>query len=135
MAPRLHIDPTLPTPIWAQVEDVVRRLVASGTLAPGAALPSVRELARELRINPNTAAKAYLRLADAGVLETRRGEGTFVAQRPPTLSAAQRGRQLREGAERYCALAVTLGASEPEARAAFEAAWPGSNAREDGGRG
>ena len=134
MAPRLHIDPTLPTPIWAQVEDVVRRLVASGTLAPGAALPSVRELARELRINPNTAAKAYLRLADAGVLETRRGEGTFVAQRPPTLSAAQRGRQLREGAERYCALAVTLGASQPEARSALEAAWPESSPHEDGGR-
>jgi GntR family transcriptional regulator len=124
MSPRLRIDPTLPTPIWAQVEDAVHRLVASGTLEPGAALPSVRDLARELRINPNTAAKAYQRLAETGVLETRRGEGTFVARRPPTLSAAVRGRLLREGAERYCALAVTLGASEPEARSALGAAWP-----------
>lgn len=129
MSPRLRIDPTLPTPIWAQVEDAVRRLVASGTLEPGAALPSVRDLARELRINPNTAAKAYQRLADAGVLETRRGEGTFVATRPPSLSAASRERQLREGAERYCALAVTLGASGLEARAAVDAAWPTTEPR------
>jgi len=130
---RLHIDPALPMPIWAQVEDAVRRLVASGSLEPGAPLLSVRELARELRINPNTAAKAYQRLAEAGVLETRRGEGTFVATRPPSLSTASRERQLREGAERYCALAVTLGASDLEARAALEAAWPASGRKGDGG--
>jgi len=136
MAPKVSIDPTLPTPIWAQVEDAVRRLVATGGLAPGSAIPSVRELARELRINPNTAAKAYQRLAEAGVLETRRGEGTFVVHRPPTLSTGVLARLLREGAERYSALAVTIGASEPEARAALEAAWPksGATGKDDGGR-
>jgi len=135
MTPRLSIDPTLPTPIWAQVEDAVRRLVATGGLEPGSAVPSVRELARELRINPNTAAKAYQRLAEAGVLETRRGEGTFVARRPPTLSPSVRSRLLKDGAERYSALAVTLGASEPEARDALETAWPASKEKkDDGGR-
>jgi GntR family transcriptional regulator len=124
MAPKVSIDPALPTPIWAQVEDAVRRLVATGSLEPGAVLPSVRELARDLRINPNTAAKAYQRLAEAGVLETRRGEGTFVARRPPTLSASVRDRLLRDGAERYCVVAVSIGASEAEARSALEAAWP-----------
>jgi GntR family transcriptional regulator len=67
----------------------VRHLVASGALRPGDPLPSVRDLAREQRINPNTVAKAYQRLAEAGVLESRRGEGTFVAERPPAMPQAQ----------------------------------------------
>ncbi len=134
MAPKLSVDPSLPTPIWSQIEERVRHLVAFGGLAPGGALPSVRDLARELRINPNTAAKAYRRLVEAGVVNTRRGEGTFVAERPPTLSAAARGRVIREGATRFAALAVTTGASQIEATAALEAAWPGAGERGKEGR-
>jgi len=121
---RLRVDTTLPTPIWSQIEEGVRHQVAAGRLDPGAALPSVRDLAREHRINPNTVAKAYQRLAAAGVVEARRGEGTFVAERPPTVSAAARARLLREGAERFAALAVTIGATAAQAAAAVEAAWP-----------
>jgi GntR family transcriptional regulator len=121
---RLRIDPTRPTPIWSQIEEGVRHLVATGGIARGAALPSVRDLARSLRINPNTAAKAYQRLVEGGVAETRRGEGTFVAERPPTISGAVRARRLREAADRFVALAVTLGASRAEAAAALDAAWP-----------
>lgn len=130
---RLQIDTTLPTPIWSQIEEGVRHQVASGGLSAGTALPSVRDLAREHRINPNTVAKAYQRLATAGVVEARRGQGTFVADRPPALSAAARARPLAEGAERFAALAVTLGASPEQARRALEAAWPGTEKR--GGRG
>ena len=83
----LQIDTTLPIPIWSQIEEGVRHLVASGKLVAGAALPSVRDLAREHRINPNTVAKAYQRLAAAGVVEARRGQGTFVAAHPPALTA------------------------------------------------
>jgi GntR family transcriptional regulator len=129
MSPRLQIDTTLPTPIWSQIEEGVRHLVASGKLAAGAALPSVRDLAREHRINPNTVAKAYQRLASAGVVEARRGQGTFVAERPPTLSAAARARLLREGAERFVAQAVTIGATTAEARAALSKAWPDTGKR------
>ena len=132
MALKLRIDPTLPTPIWSQIEEGVRHLVASGRLEPGGGLPSVRDLARELRINPNTVAKAYQRLAAAGVVEARRGEGTFVVEHPPARSAAARTRALREAAERFAALAVTVGASRPEANAALEAAWPPASKR--GGR-
>ena len=124
MTTRLSVDPTLPTPIWSQIEEGVRHLVGTRGLAPGEGLPSVRDLARELRINPNTAAKAYRRLVEAGVLVTRRGEGTFVADRPPTLTTAERGRVLHEAAARFAALAVTTGASAEEATAALEAAWP-----------
>ncbi len=119
----LRIDASDPTPIWSQIEEGVRRLVASGALKPGTLVPSVRELARELRINPATVAKAYQSLADAGVLEIRRGSGTYVADAPRPLPRAERGKQLREAATRYASLAVTLGVSREEAAEALDAAW------------
>ncbi len=132
MSPRLHIDPTLPTPIWSQIEDGVRHLVASKQLRSGDVLPSVRDFARRHRVNPNTVAKAYQRLAAAGIVEARRGEGTFVAEHPPSLSAADRARALREAAGRFAAQAVTIGASEGEAAEALRVAWPEASPR--GGR-
>jgi len=119
----LRVDPRDATPIWRQIEEGLRRLVASGALAPGTGVPSVREMAADLRINPATVAKAYQRLTDAGVLAVRRGEGTFVAEFPPSLPKGERGRTLAEGAVRYASLAATLGAGREEAldevRAAF----------------
>ena len=122
--PRIRVDPTLPVPIWSQIEEAVRYLVASSALAPGDSLPSVRDLARDQRINPNTVAKAYQRLIEAGVLVARRGEGTFVAEKPPAMPAAERARALREGATRLATLASNLGVSRAEATAALQAAWP-----------
>ena len=119
----LRIDPSDATPIWSQIEDGLRRLVASGALAPGAPVPSVRDLAKELRINPATVAKAYQRLTDAGVLTVRRGDGTYVAEKPPAMGKAERARLLREAAARYANLAATLGVSLEEAAEAVEAAW------------
>jgi GntR family transcriptional regulator len=133
-APRIRVDTTLPTPIWSQIEEAVRHLVASGALRPGDALPSVRDLAREQRINPNTVAKAYQRLADAGVVEARRGEGTFVAERPPAMPTGERARLLREGATRFAALAVNLGAAQAEAVASLQSAWPTGEAAAKGGK-
>ena len=69
----------------------------------------MRDLARELRINPATVAKAYQRLTEAGVLTVRRGDGTYVADKPPAMSKAERARLLREAAVRYASLAATLG--------------------------
>jgi GntR family transcriptional regulator len=131
-APRIRVDPTLPSPIWSQIEESVRYLVASGALRPGEAVPSVRDLARELRVNPNTVAKAYQRLVEAGILETRRGEGTFVAERPPAMPAAEKARILEEGATRYSTLAVNLGATRAEAVTTLQASWPEHDSK--GGR-
>ncbi len=131
---RLHVDPALATPIWSQIEDGMRRLVASGGLGPGEPVPSVRDLAREQRVNPNTVAKAYQRLVDAGVLETRRGEGTFVAAHPPTMSSAERERELRQAASGFAALAVTLGCSRAQAASALSAAWPDGDTASRGGK-
>ncbi len=123
MARAVEIDPANSAPIWRQIEEQVRRLVATGVLAPGAAVPSVRELSRSLRVNPATVAKAYQRLVDAGVLAVRRGEGTHVAEAPPAMSAAERRRGLRDGAERYGALAMGLGTDLDDATAELLAAW------------
>ena len=119
----LRIDPSSATPIWSQIEDGVRRLVASGALKPGAAVPSVRDLAKDLRVNPATVAKAYQRLTDAGVLTVRRGDGTYVADAPPAMSKAERARILREAAGRFADLASTLGVAREEAEDALRAAW------------
>jgi GntR family transcriptional regulator len=122
MPPLVRIDPKSAVPIWAQIEEGVRALITSGTLAPRAAVPSVRELAHELLVNPATVAKAYQRLADAGVLTVRRGEGTFVADRPPSLPAAERRRALHEAADRYAHTAVALGVDPEDAVGALRAA-------------
>ena len=111
----LSVDPSDAVPLWKQIEENVRRLVASGALRPGAAVPSVRDLARELSINPATVAKGYQRLVDAGILAVKRGEGTFVADKPPALARGERDRELDAGATRYASLALTLGANSEEA--------------------
>lgn len=124
MSPRgLHVDPRDAVPIWRQIEEGMRRLVASGALAPGAAVPSVRDLARDLQVNPATVVRAYQRLVDAGLFAVRRGEGTFVSEAPPAVPKAERGRALVEGALRYASTAVTVGASRDEAAHALDAAF------------
>jgi GntR family transcriptional regulator len=77
------------TPIYAQVERGLRAAIAAGRLKPGDRLPTVRELAVELKVNANTVARVYSELERAGVFETRRGVGTFVRAgraeaRPPS---------------------------------------------------
>jgi GntR family transcriptional regulator len=119
----LRIDPSDATPIWSQIEEGIRRLVASGALKPGAPVPSVRELASELRINPATVVRGYQRLAEDGILTVRRGDGTYVADAPPAMSKAEKTRALREGALRYASLAATLGVTEDEAADALRTAW------------
>lgn len=131
----LKIDPRDPRPIWSQIEDGIRHLVARGALAPGRSVPSVRDLAREIQVNPATVSKAYQKLTDDGVLAVRRGEGTFVAEEPPAMPVRERGRLLTEAALRYASRAATLGAPRAEALGALEAAWNQlEGTRKGGGR-
>lgn len=129
----LHVDPAAAAPLWRQIEDGVRRLVGSGSLAAGVLMPSVRELARDLGVNPNTVVKAYQRLVEAGVLSVRRGDGTYVADSPPGYRAAERTALLHEEALRYASAALTLGADHPEAEAALNLAWTSLNPGRAGG--
>src|SRR5881275_3009 len=87
--PMFAINPTDPAPIWRQIEEGVRRLIALGALQSGAPVPSVRDLAKDLRVNPNTVARAYQRLTEGGVLSVKRGEGTYVADEPPVTRKAE----------------------------------------------
>jgi GntR family transcriptional regulator len=119
----LRVDPSDATPIWRQIEAGVRRLVATGAIPAREAIPSVRELARTLRVNPATVAKAYQRLNDAGVLTVRRGEGTFVSADPPALPGEERERLVSESAERYVSVVRTVGAGREEAADGAAAAW------------
>ena len=74
----VSVDTRDPTPIYAQLERGLRAAVATGRVRPGDQLPTVRQLAVELRINANTVARVYAELERAGVIETRRGVGSFV---------------------------------------------------------
>jgi len=74
------IDPRSPNPLWGQIAARVRVAIAAGELQPGEALPSVRELARRLRMNPATVAQAYKELSREGFVETRHGAGTFIKE-------------------------------------------------------
>ena len=78
----LTIDTRHSTPLHVQLDHQIRAAIATRKLVPGAQLPTVRQLAVELSVNANTIARVYVDLERAGVLETRRGVGTFVASQP-----------------------------------------------------
>ena len=96
----LQLDPASAVPIYAQIVDQVRALVASRAFRPGDRLPSIRELAARLRVNRNTAAKAYQALEADGVVETRAGQGCFIADGGPRWSRAERYRRLDRSVDR-----------------------------------
>jgi len=90
-----QIDPRSPIPLYVQIADRIRIAVATVDLAPGAALPSVRQLASQLRINPATVVQAYRELEEAGVVESRQGAGTFVRELAEPKREAERQREAR----------------------------------------
>jgi GntR family transcriptional regulator len=97
-----------PRPINRQIVDGVRRQIASGELPVGAALPSVRGLAQQLSINPNTVAKAYSELTTEGWLDARAGLGLFVAIPRQRLSDDERSRRLDEAVQRFAGDVIGL---------------------------
>ena len=102
--PIVELDPRDPTPIYAQLDRALRAAIASGRLSIGDQLPTVRELAVDLRVNANTIARVYLDLERAGVIETRRGVGSFIR------ASAAAARPAREHQRRLRALATHIAA-------------------------
>lgn len=119
----LDVEPASAVPIWRQIEEGMRRLVASGRVKSGDAVPSVRELAKALRINPATVSKAYRRLTEDGLLTVRRGEGTFVGELENGEIMKQRSLLLDDGAAAYIRVAASVGASREEAARAVRKGW------------
>ena len=116
-------DDTDPRPIWKQIEDRLHLLIASGLLPAGTAVPSVRQSAREMGVNPATVAKAHQRLVDAGILEMRRGEGTFVRALPASRLDTMRRELLNEAAEEFVRRASMLGFDEDGGLEQAARAW------------
>ncbi|NII11058.1 GntR family transcriptional regulator [Oleiagrimonas sp. C23AA] len=104
----LRLSAADPRPITKQIIDGVRRLIASGELHAGDQLPSVRGLAKQLTVNPNTIAKAYGELVSQGWLDSRQGLGLFVAAPRQRLSEAERKRRLQLAIDAFVAEVVGL---------------------------
>jgi len=107
-----QLNPRSGVPIYRQIQDQVRYGIAGGLLSPGEQLPTVRALAVELSVNPNTVIKAYSELEREGVLVTEQGSGTFVGPaRPTTVSNADRRGKLHGLCAEFLAQAARLGFS------------------------
>lgn len=119
------------TPIYRQIVDQVRLAVATGALAPGDALPSVREAAARLIVNPNTVARAYGDLARDGILEAQPGKGLFVAPRRLIHSEEERRRRLDLAADQFVQDVLLLGFSPPDIWARLERKLSAVSARPD----
>jgi GntR family transcriptional regulator len=91
----LSVNPSSPTPLYSQIMEQVRLAVASGRLRPGDQLPTVRDLAVQIQVNPMTISKAYSELEREGLLETARGRGTFVADEPPAVLPSRKAEILK----------------------------------------
>jgi GntR family transcriptional regulator len=104
-----HIDPRSPTPLYAQIAGRLKVAVAAGELRPGESLPSVRQLAARLRLNPATIAQAYRELESEGFVEMRQGSGTFIKDVATERRASERGDQAVRLVRAMLAEAAKLG--------------------------
>ena len=117
----LQIDPESKVPIYVQVEEQIRSLIAAGQLRPGEQLPTIRELAADLRVNYNTIARVYRDLDRSGLISTQRGRGTFVAGVLNEEHVAQKRREkLRSVVSSVLDEARTLGYAPEEVARVFE---------------
>ncbi|HXI21666.1 MAG TPA: GntR family transcriptional regulator [Gemmatimonadales bacterium] len=123
-----QIDPRSATPLYAQIAGRIRVAVAAGELVPGSGLPSVRQLAAQLRINPATVAQAYRELESEGFVEMRQGAGTFVREIEPTRKVREREDHARQLVRGLLAEAGRLGISRAELRGALARELDGGHA-------
>jgi GntR family transcriptional regulator len=115
-----NIDPRSPTPLYAQIASRLRVAIASGELAKGDSLPSVRSLAAELRVNPATVVQAYRELEGDGLVATRHGAGTFVQDVGADKRSRDRATEARRLARELVTRAASLGISTAELRKAID---------------
>jgi GntR family transcriptional regulator len=106
---QIHITSEDGVPIYLQILQQVKRLVASGRLLPGEELPPIRSLAEQLVINPNTVARAYLELERAGIVTKRHGAGTYITDSPSPLSRREKLKALSQRADALLVEARQLG--------------------------
>jgi GntR family transcriptional regulator len=108
-AMELNLDPTSPVPLYLQMVEQVRNLIAIGSLRPGDRLPPVRDLAARARVNRNTAARAVQRLEQDGLVQARVGQGTYILDRPGQIDPQVRDQAVDDLMDRVVREAATLG--------------------------
>jgi GntR family transcriptional regulator len=113
MLKRLHLQQN-GVPIYVQLRDQLHQAIGDGTLAPGARLPTMREVSVALKVDLNTVQRAYAELERRGAITTLRGRGTFVAAVPPPIDPAQRAAAVDGLAQRTIASAQSLGVDPRE---------------------
>ena len=111
---RIIIDNRSNVPIYSQIQEQIKHLAAIQDLKNGEKMPTIRELAVELSINPNTVAKAYLELQREGILETKQGIGTYVTENKDILKPDERENKLLEIIHRFSDDASRFGFSKKE---------------------
>jgi GntR family transcriptional regulator len=109
-------------PVYRQLMEQIRHYLVSGVLAAGSALPSIRELAKSLAVNPTTIVKAYGELAHEGVIVIQHGRGAFIADHQPAWPPARRRKRLEALATQLAVEARQMGATDPETLAALRSA-------------
>jgi DNA-binding transcriptional regulator YhcF (GntR family) len=118
----LSVDPTRPLPVYEQVREQIRRMVAAGTLTPGTRLPTIRQLAIDLGLAKGTIERAYELLEGDAVIQRHGRNGTVVADVTPASQATTRA-ALADAAEQLVVTARQLGADEDAAVDALRRAW------------
>src|SRR5690242_8824149 len=106
-----RLDARSGVPVYRQLIDQVQGALATGALRPGDQLPTVRQVAVDLAVNPNTVLRAYRELEIRGVLDTQQGTGTFIASRPAKQDQAERDRQMDQIVGEFVARAGAAGFS------------------------
>lgn len=90
---QLRLDPRSGKPIYLQIAGQIKHLIAAGKMRPNDQLPTVRQLAVELRVDPNTVARGYRQLVEEGLISTQQGRGTYVLEPPPPADQRQLRRE------------------------------------------
>ena len=130
MLPR--IDPTKSEPIYGQLMSEIKYFIASGMMTPGEGLPSVREMAVKLRINPNTVARAYRELEHEGVVVTMRGKGVFVADAPRVGDQKRALAQIKKTLDEILVEAFHMGISAEQVRELLDGQIDDLNKKREG---
>ena len=123
-----RIDPRSPTPLYEQIASRLRVAIASGEIITGAGLPSVRQLAAQLRVNPATVVQAYRELESEGFVKTRHGAGTFVNDVEPAKRTEERTEEARRLVRDMIAAAARLGLTPHDLAAAMKLELDGAPA-------
>ena len=116
---RFHIDPDSGVPVYLQISRNIKRSIALGSLRDGEQVPSVREVAETLTVNPNTVAKAYQLLEREGIVATRQGIGTFVTEGEISITEQERRNIVSEKLDRALVEAEHLRLSSDKIREIF----------------